>query len=110
MYGVTWFKGEILYVVTMKDAQYILFEITNVLIIEENLVIEGLRFTRRGEMGHVFDTHISIHITRHWIMDFSLSRCILMEILSLVGALVHQKWGVKNYHGMGEDERSAPEL
>ena len=59
-------------------------------IIEEHLVIDEIRETYGWEIVHVFNPPIVIHISRQLIVDYPLTGYIVMKILTVEGALVHQ--------------------
>ena len=72
-------------------------------IIEDHLGIEGRRATNQGKMVNGFIPPIEIHISWRWIVEYSINVYVVMEILSVVCALVHQTWGMKiMYTSAGE--------
>ena len=78
--------------------------------IEEHLEIYGRRETNGGKMGHGFMPTITIHITWRLIVDYPINGYVVMEILSIVGALMHHHRGYETLSiSMGEDERCEPE-
>ena len=46
-------------------------------------------------MGHGFNSPIVIYISWRLIVDYLIIGCVKMDILSVVGTLVHQYWGGK---------------
>ena len=75
---------------TPKDIDVPVVNIFSVDIIEDKFRIEGRRATHGGEMGRGFEQPITIHIAQWRIVDFPVSAYSIMEILGIVGAMVHQ--------------------
>ena len=87
-----------------------IIKIAVMVIIKYPLIIQGRRATHGGKMGHGFMPTITIYIYWRWIMDYPITGYVVMDILSIVGALVHHHRGGETMSTTaGEYERCAAE-
>ena len=73
--------------VTPKDVQCPIIKTSVVDIIEEVLRVQGRRATHGGKIGHGFMPPIVIYIHQRLIVEYPITGHVVMEILSVVGAL-----------------------
>ena len=93
MHRITCFKDERPDVVSKKYIQCPTINMYAMAIIEEHSGVYGIRATYGGKMGHGFMPTINIHTSWWWIVDYTITGYVIVEILSLVGSLMHHHRG-----------------